>query len=434
MSGTTTLLSAVSANGTGTPFNTTGLQDELTLEVSVSGTVTAFSVQLQGSVDGVTYGNVGEAVLSPTAGVNVSTGVQYQYFQAVLAGYQGTGTVTCVLAYNLRAGAGGGGGGGGGTVTSVAATDASIVVSGTATVTPTIATGTLDVIATQHPPAANWSNNSHKITSVANGSSAQDAAAFGQITAANASALALAGGTMTGVIAMGSHKITGLTNGSSAQDVAAFGQIPLIDSTAADILPPGVQSAGVSAKAAAADHVHQNSADLSIFVAPSGATGEAFPRMLTSATQALSSGLLMVTAIPLPSGLLIGSIAFCIDATAATGLSHGWYVLLDSSRVVRAVTADQTSGTWGSTNTLVSLSVSGSAYTTTYSGLYYAGIMVVASGMPSVSRAAAESAGISAAAPALYGTSSSGQTTAPATGTTMGSISVATGRIYACTF
>jgi len=66
------------------------------------------------------------------------------------------------------------------TVASVAAGDTSIVVGGTATA-PTLETGTLDVIATDHPPAANWSNNSHKITSVANGSAAQDAAAFGQI-------------------------------------------------------------------------------------------------------------------------------------------------------------------------------------------------------------------------------------------------------------
>ena len=71
--------------------------------------------------------------------------------------------------------------GGTGTVTSVTATDTSIVVSGTDTVAPTIATGTLDVIATQHPPAANWSNNSKKITSLANGAAASDAMAFGQL-------------------------------------------------------------------------------------------------------------------------------------------------------------------------------------------------------------------------------------------------------------
>jgi hypothetical protein len=70
-------------------------------------------------------------------------------------------------------------GGGSGTVTSVTAGDTSIVVGGTGAA-PTIETGTLDVIATDHPPAGSWSNNSQKITSLANGSGAQDAAAYGQ--------------------------------------------------------------------------------------------------------------------------------------------------------------------------------------------------------------------------------------------------------------
>lgn len=38
--------------------------------------------------------------------------------------------------------------------------------------------------------------------------------------------LPLAGGTMSGAIAMGSHKITGLANGTVSTDAAAFGQIP----------------------------------------------------------------------------------------------------------------------------------------------------------------------------------------------------------------
>jgi len=41
-----------------------------------------------------------------------------------------------------------------------------------------------------------------------------------------AAALPKAGGTMSGAIAMGSNKITGLANGSAASDAAAFGQIP----------------------------------------------------------------------------------------------------------------------------------------------------------------------------------------------------------------
>ena len=43
--------------------------------------------------------------------------------------------------------------------------------------------------------------------------------------------LQLTGGTMSGAIAMGSNKVTGLANGSGAQDAAAFGQVPVIGGT-----------------------------------------------------------------------------------------------------------------------------------------------------------------------------------------------------------
>lgn len=52
-----------------------------------------------------------------------------------------------------------------GTVTSVTAGDTSIVVGGSAAA-PTIETATLDVIATDHPAAASWSNNNKAITGV----------------------------------------------------------------------------------------------------------------------------------------------------------------------------------------------------------------------------------------------------------------------------
>ena len=70
---------------------------------------------------------------------------------------------------------GGATGGGGGGVASVTAGDTSIVVGGTAA-NPTVETATLDVIAADHPPAADWSNNSKKITAVADPTNAQDAA------------------------------------------------------------------------------------------------------------------------------------------------------------------------------------------------------------------------------------------------------------------
>lgn len=67
-----------------------------------------------------------------------------------------------------------------GTVTSVTAADTSIVVANPTT-TPTVRTNTLDVIATQHPPAAAVAMNAQKITGLANGSASTDGAAFGQI-------------------------------------------------------------------------------------------------------------------------------------------------------------------------------------------------------------------------------------------------------------
>jgi hypothetical protein len=109
-------------------------------------------------------------------------------------------------------------------VTSVTAADTSIVVSGTTAVT--VATGTLDVIAADHPPAANWSNNSKKITSLANGSAASDAAAFGQIPTAlppnGAASGALAGTYPAPTLAIGAvglyRKITSKTVNTSTAD------------------------------------------------------------------------------------------------------------------------------------------------------------------------------------------------------------------------
>lgn len=69
--------------------------------------------------------------------------------------------------------------------------------------------------------------------------------------------LPLTGGSLTGPVAMGGNKVTGLANGSAASDAAAFGQVPLIDATVGDIKPVGtVAAAGSVGKAADAGHVH----------------------------------------------------------------------------------------------------------------------------------------------------------------------------------
>ena len=132
-------------------------------------------------------------------------------------------------------------------VVSVAAADTSIVVGGTATA-PTLATGTLDVIAADHPPAANWSNNSKKITSLANGSAAQDAAAFGQIPAAlppNGPAGGALGGTYPNPSLAAPLPLTGATAATVVLEAEVTGDGNQRFTTAADgTLKWGPGSAG----------------------------------------------------------------------------------------------------------------------------------------------------------------------------------------------
>ena len=73
----------------------------------------------------------------------------------------------------------------------------------------------------------------HKIINLGNGSAAQDAAAFGQITAANAGALALSGGTLTGSLGIGESPVA-----SAVLDVA---------STTQGFLPPRMTTTQMNA-------------------------------------------------------------------------------------------------------------------------------------------------------------------------------------------
>lgn len=99
-----TLLSAVSANGTGPSIDLGdgGISDDVSLEVVTAGTVPALSVQLQGSDDGVNFYNLLGTAIS-AAGLTKATGSAgaaippVKFFRAVLSGYSGTGTVTVSL-------------------------------------------------------------------------------------------------------------------------------------------------------------------------------------------------------------------------------------------------------------------------------------------------------------------------------------------------
>lgn len=109
----------------------------------------------------------------------------------------------------------------------------------------------------------------NKIINIAVGTLATDAVALSQLTSEAATARAAeltaqttannalpkAGGAMTGPIAMSNQKITALANGAAATDAAAFGQIPTI-ATAIPLPDANVGAIGASGRFADEAHVH----------------------------------------------------------------------------------------------------------------------------------------------------------------------------------
>ncbi len=98
------------------------------------------------------------------------------------------------------------------TVTEVLAGDKSITIKGTAT-EPKVATGSLDKIATLHPPLAPVTFNAHKGINIANGSAPTDVAAFGQLPSAAAPLPLTEGGT-------------GVSESSAGALLTALGALP----------------------------------------------------------------------------------------------------------------------------------------------------------------------------------------------------------------
>ena len=305
-------------------------------------------------------------------------------------------------------------------VNSLAATDASIVVAGTA-LAPTVATGTLDVIAAQHPAAANWSNNSHKITALANGSAASDAAALGQVVnslaatdtsivvGGTATAPTVATGTLDVVAAQhapaanwsnNSHKITSLANGTASTDAAAFGQIPTVWAPADNGYISWAYDPAIAASAGSA--------------------------VLATA------GKLYVTAVPLRVAQNITNIVTILTGNGGTLTSGQCFAALyqGAGGSLLGTTADQATA-WGSGAVkVVTMAISGGAVAAA-AGILYVAFWFNGTTGPTFfqtnGNATIVNAGL-AAASARWGTADTGRTTtAPGT---LGTITAATAPNY----
>jgi hypothetical protein len=114
---------------------------------------------------------------------------------------------------------------------------------------------------------------------------------------------------------------------------------------------------------------------------------ETCPRWACSNTTGITSGKLNLMPVYLQAGQVVGTFSWGNCGTAAVTPTHQWAGLYNSAYAQVAVTADRTSTAIGANSAFnwgVATIASGAAtsYTATYSGLYYAGLMISATTMP----------------------------------------------------
>lgn len=129
---------------------------------------------------------------------------------------------------------------------------------------------------------------------------------------------------------------------------------------------------------------------------------------------ALSTGRLTLTALYLQAGEVVTSLTFISGTTAGATLTHTWFALYDfTTRALIRQTNDDTSAAWA-TATVKTLNLS-STYTVPTTGLYFAGINVTGTTVPTIIGNTTSTA-LLGLTPLINGSSTTGLTaTAPAT-------------------
>jgi len=149
----------------------------------------------------------------------------------------------------------------------------------------------------------------------------------------------------------------------------------------------------------------------------------------SAALTAPTSGTLRLSAIGLPSGLTVTTITFVSGSTALAVGSNQWFALFTSARVRLEVTNDDGATAWAASDdktlTLANPVV------TTYDGLYYLGLCVVATTMPTLTGITLASGLSSVVAPILGGNSTAGLTNPASCPATAAAISAGGGFPYA---
>lgn len=162
-----------------------------------------------------------------------------------------------------------------------------------------------------------------------------------------------------------------------------------------------------------------------------GALYETFDRDLCDEVISivLATGRLSLQAIYLPAGTTINSISIWSASTAAGTPTNQLFGLYDINLNLLRSSVNDTTTAWAA-NSRKTLALT-SAFTTTSSGLYYIGVMVTATTVPTLKGNTTKNGGqLNAALPTIGGSSTSGLTTAlPATAT---AISGGTSSFWGC--
>lgn len=160
-----------------------------------------------------------------------------------------------------------------------------------------------------------------------------------------------------------------------------------------------------------AEYTFQAPADANLGI--SGTLAESMPREICPEvnTTAAASGTLNMQAIYLTAGQLISNITLASATTAAGTPTNYFFALYDGSRNLLAQSANQTTTAWPA-NTVKTLAMT-SPFRVQVSGLYYIGYFMTATTVATLKGGTARTGGqLANTAPIIYGTSSTGLTTA----------------------
>lgn len=144
-----------------------------------------------------------------------------------------------------------------------------------------------------------------------------------------------------------------------------------------------------------------------------GTIAETMPREICPEENSTigASGTLFLQAIYLKAGQLVSNISIWSATTAAATTSNLFFALYDGNRNLLAQSANQGAYSWAA-NSKKTLAMQ-TAYRVTVSGVYYVGVLQVATTIATLKGGTAKTGGqLAAATPVLHGTSSTGLTTA----------------------